>query len=258
MAMNDQQIAEAWVGVLGISAFLDGGTVSSIPSAAFKVQGFENAIRTRLERFFTRTKAREPDIPRISIREVSDALNVLPTESDAAERLQGFPPAVTIPIAGVASNGIRFLRDSMPNVSSKGITNEYKEPSPRDAARFSQCYVIADDPLLALELLIAGQLASKHVDALAVVYPNLYELMREEIPAAMVEVFGGKTDRIELPPNREKQLFVFTRGQQVNPALNETIQRQGEDLQNARPKKRTGGGKPSTEMFDSATDRIAR
>lgn len=257
MDLSDDQIAEAWLGTVGVSAFLDGGTVSITPTAERKVQRYGGEITRRLTRFFERTRVAAPALPDIDMRKVSDALTNTQPEDDLVEKLSGFPGPAAMAVSQAAQRAISYLRAELPDVLTNGITTEYKDPSPRAAARFAQCYSVADDPLFALDLLVAGQVATKHVQALQACYPALYAGMQAEVIPAIADVFAGDTDSVTLPPRREKQLWVFTQGKQRNMTMTEIVQGLGEELQQppSRPRPRHAN---STKIYASASEQVAQ
>lgn len=258
--LDDNAIAEAWLAVFGVTSFLDGGRISINPAAAAKVQRLSGDIRYRTRRFLAgEAIGPMPSIPDIDFREVADALFEEPTQDDLAARLHHFPESILPGLLVAAGKGLEYLRQALPVTRiATTLTTEYRDPSPRDADAFERKFAVADDILLAFDLLGAGRLSGDQVETVATIYPTLYARAVADVPGLLVDIFGAKGE-INIPAGRERQLQVFMRAENLNVDLAEAVAAAAADM--AKEAGGRGGSQPSGKqpsVFDSASDSVAR
>lgn len=107
-----------------------------------------------------------------------------------------------------AVTAIQFLQSKIPKrpyeaVFPSDIQKPY-EPSSMELAKFERYVQVVDNPLSVLQDLEAGTLTQEHVEALRVVYPNLYSRIKQEVLSNLANKPEG-----EVPYRKKVQISIL-------------------------------------------------
>lgn len=216
-------------------------------------------IRKEMRRFLTAANFdRDRPLPAFKYREALEQLTGELSATHVADKLGALKDETEkMALDAAAGVALTFLRGILPKRSRQTSTGpQTVEPNMADLSAFRRAHAVVNRPLLVLEDLNEGALAGDQVDALAAVYPSLYDVVKQEIFLALADI-KAKRPRFELAAKKDKQLQVLLQTRTWNPELAREMQKAFADVEAAAMAGKGGGGAATgPSPMDTPTRRI--
>lgn len=248
--------AELWLAAIGIAPFMGNGPRIPLSASLDRaVQGVIPEIRKQL-RIFLRKGGPAPAREDLDFRAVADAVFEPPNDAALAERITALPEDVQGPLVVAAARAVSFLRQRIPVTrKATALSLEYREPAAQDRARFARAYATVNDPLTAFRFLAAGRLSGEEKDALASVYPTLYETAVQEAWAAIADVYAGQEEP-RMPRAKETQMQLFL-GSSLSGDVMAAVQQAVAQLEEQPEPKRSSAAGKVPSLYESGSESVA-
>ena len=122
---------------------------------------------------------------------VADPAGAIDRMEQATASIYPTAPGVTGSMYNTATRAMTFLDSKIPRspVPTKPLSPQWI-PSKAEIGVFNRYYDVVEDPLVILKQVKQGTLTSESLEALTVVYPKLYQSMREEFVERIAETNG--------------------------------------------------------------------
>lgn len=179
------------------------------------------------------TPKRPPGTPREQYAKISEQLRQVATNpertvenvSRSVGNMHDLSPRMSDALVATVLRGTDYLRSKLP----KGHTDPYalqpqlqkERVADADVSRFMRQYDIVNSPLTVFDEVRKGTLTREHVEALKVVYPDLYAELRSQVVERLVET------KTELPYRQRIQLGILLdipSDKSLSPAFQKAIQ----------------------------------
>lgn len=212
--------AESVAAALGLDAILRGR-----PSWSLERQ--ENAAsmpkraRAAILRFLgdPEPDVEAEDVPAFDWDEASKLLQEVGELQNEA-LFDALPDDIQDDVLGAATNAIAYLQAQLPRRVTKTTARvDVSPPEPFELDRFARTWMVAVDPMSALRAMREGSLDMVMVEALAAMYPALYEMaagpggMLDEAIATMKARRGDKWD---VTDDQDRQVKVLIQADPIN------------------------------------------
>lgn len=191
----------------GISNFMSGAKKAAAPTStkillntSFQIPNENGRKRPKPKTKKEAFKALSEDL--IELQE--NPTKLVEHLSKNALTLTGAAPNTTMALNSTISTAIQFLNSKLPKDASRGggLFARKWEPSSVELAKFERYLEAVENPMSAIEDLESGSLTRESIEAIKVVYPDIYVRLQSE---AMDQI----TQNQELDYNKRLQLGVL-------------------------------------------------
>lgn len=170
----------------GISTFFSTAKKSSVPTSTKILLNTSFSLPDESGK-----KPKKPKDKQEAFKQISESLNELTQNPEKllthlsennALKLTGAAPNTAVAVDSTLITAISFLQGKMPKDASSG-TNLFKrkwEPSSLELAKFERYLEAVENPLSVINDLQSGTLTREAVEAVKVVYPDLYTRIQNE------------------------------------------------------------------------------
>jgi hypothetical protein len=250
-------LGEALLAAIGVDALLSPEPLRVTAETRREAGKLGATIRKDLRRFLTAAEFdRDRPLPAFKYREALELLTEQLDASHIAEKLGALKDeAEKMALDVAAGAALAYLRQLLPRRARQTSTGpQTVDPNMADLSAFRRAHAVVNRPLLVLEDLNEGALASDQMDAIAAVYPSIYDVIRQEVFLALADI-KAKRPRFELSTKKDKQLQVLLQTRTWNAELARDMQKAFAEVEAAAQS--GGGGAPSgPSPMDTPTRRI--
>lgn len=247
--------AEAAVGAIGLDRIMKGET-SWAQKYREAAAAFPKRARALLLKALA-SKDTEPD-GEMPAFDYDEAKRLLEQGDDEAEKAtealyDALPDEMQDEVEAAAGKAITFLQQNLPRRVSKTTARlEVSPPEPFELDRFARMWRVAVDPMWALRMMAEGGLDMVMADALAEMYPALYELLAGEgglLDDAIATLKARKGEKWDVSDDQDRQVKILLRVDPIDLDLANDFAEIGQQQQTQQPmagRPRPKGG-PTTE-----------
>lgn len=177
--------------------------MSGVPAAAVAVQkGTPGDSRKKYEK--TEKKLRDLSL------NPDKFINSL---ENSTRELHAVAPATTNSLHLASSRAVQYLSSKLPVEQQSAPFSEPHKPSDSEIAKFNRYSSIVENPLSILKQVQQGTLTKESMEAIATVYPKLYQQMQNEVMDHLTQ-----KNAVSLPYSTKLMLSLFT-GQDLSNSL---------------------------------------
>lgn len=215
----------------------------------------EKAIQSRLLKWLRGQEYERPDPPEFDYDEICDLLPQMLIESRNVENVGGFQTQeLADAYAATLGQAVGYVLREIPDKTQPEVIGGQRlRAADHLIAEFRRKYLVIERPLVVLDNLAAGWLLDDEVDALAEVYPAIYDAVRKSVLGAMVTVATEKKNW-RLPFAKDLQLGILLQQPRLDGAVHTALLQRWEEKRDEESKgvkapqshSRKGIGDPST------------
>lgn len=217
-----------------------------------EAQELPRAMREAFDKFYASEKFEPSEkLPPFDYDEVLDLVKAHQLGPEQTEALaQVMPDADMAMELGIEVNRIMTWADSViprnPRTSLAGTRMD--TPDPESLAAFRTKWQVANDPMVVVRDALEGCLDSDQVSTVALLYPTLYQAMRQAEADARTEAALKRGPEWEPSPEKTAQVLMLRQESQFDPKLAATVQQtyqaQAQKKPAAKPKRKAGSDTP--------------
>jgi hypothetical protein len=244
--MHPPLLVESVLAVIGADKIL--AAEPTFTHAQFRrARDLTDEMREAFDRFFASAKFdKSEDLPPFDYADVL-ALASSPQDSDQTNALSAVMPDAEMAMElGVEANRVRTWADqTIPRNPRVTLTGKKMDPpDPEAAASFRTRWQVACDPMVVVRDALEGCLDADQVSTLALLYPELYQAMRQSCIDAMTAEAAKHDADWDPTPDKAAQVRTLLQMTQfdagLSTAVQQTYQEQAAKKPAARPQKKQG------------------
>jgi hypothetical protein len=225
--MHSPLLIESVLAVIGADKIL--AAEPTFTHAQFRrARDLPDEIRQAFERFFASAKFDKSEpLPPFDYADVL-ALVSSPQDTDQTNALAtAMPDADMAMELGIEANRVRTWADqSIPRNPRTTLTGTKMDPpDPESAASFRTRWQVACDPIVVVRDALEGCLDADQVSTLALLYPELYQAIRQACVDAMTAEAAKHGTEWDPTPDKAAQVRTLLQMTQFDPALASTVQK---------------------------------
>lgn len=215
--------AEALFGSIGLSPLLDQSAppVKITRSDLRAAEAAPARIARAISRFVSRADLERdaPDEVPFAVVRCVELVAGSPAPEEIADRVVGLPREIAVPFFDVAGRALTLLRDNAPAVSVQTLTGLVRvKPGLVATSRFRRVWTTVEAPDSVFADLLSGVVSREQVTALEIVFPEMYDLARQQVLLS-VAAEKARVQSFTLSPRKDRVLQTFLKARSLDPRL---------------------------------------